>query len=100
MEQVYTVLAAFVVTALVNGVKYVSAWVSQKLPTLPSWVRNLVPLWKLLTAIAVTILVVWASKKWAVELSHPLVILVIAQITHEVTDSINKARKKNEDTPE
>lgn len=92
MDAVYTVVAALVVQWLVEGVKFVGAWVTGLIPKLPSWVKSLTPLWKLLTAIIVTILVVWGTQKFAIELSHPLFVLVLAQIAHEVTSAIRKAR--------
>lgn len=98
MNELYTIIAAFAVVALVDVVKIASAWFDRVTPTFPSWVKNLFPLWKLLAAIAVTVLVVWASKKFSVEFKNPLVILILAQITHEVMGAVKKARKNVENT--
>lgn len=94
MDALYTVVAAIVVKYLVDAVKAISAFVAQKVPQMPVWVADLLPLWKLLTAIVVTILVVWGTKQFAVELSHPLLVLVIAQIAHELTSAIKKTRSE------
>ena len=96
MDALYTIVAAIVVKYLVDVVKLVGAWISQIGPTLPSWVKHLLPLWKLLAAIAVTILIVWGAKKFAVELTHPLLVLVLAQVTHEVTSAVKKVRASEE----
>lgn len=93
MTALYTIIAAIVVKYLVDAVKAVFAYVTAKVPQMPKWVTNLIPLWKLLTAIAVTILVVWGTKKFSVELEHPLLVLVIAQIAHEVTSAVKKTRE-------
>lgn len=95
MDALYTVVAAIAVQWIVEGAKFLGALISGVVPNLPSWVRTLVPLWKLLTAIAVTILVVWGTKRFAVELSHPLLVLVLAQIAHEVTSAVRKARAES-----
>jgi hypothetical protein len=94
MSALFTVIAAIVVKYLVDVVKIVGDWISQIAPSLPSWVRNLLPLWKLLAAIAVTILVVWSAGKFEVELEHPLAVLVLAQITHEITDAVKKTKRE------
>ena len=94
MDALYTVLAAIVVKYLVDAVKFAGKWVSQIAPKLPRWVKNLVPLWKLLAAIAVTVLVVLVSRRFAVELGHPLLVLVIAQIAHEITDAVKKTKRE------
>jgi len=100
MNELYTIIAAFAVVALVDVVKIVSKWFDKATPTFPTWVKNLFPLLKLFAAIGVTVLVVWASKKFSVEFKNPLVVLILAQITHEVMGAMKKAREKNEDTPE
>lgn len=92
MNELYTIIAAFAVVALVDVVKIVSEWVNKITPTFPTWVKNLFPLWKLVAAIAVTVLVVWASKKFSVEFKNPLVVLILAQIAHEVRDVVKKTR--------
>ena len=97
MTALYTVIAAIVVKYLVDLIKVVGSWISQKAPDLPSWVKNLLPLWKLLAAIAVTVLVVWGTKKFEVELLHPLSVLVLAQITHEITAAVKKTKKLDEE---
>ena len=95
MTALYTVVAAIVVKYLVDVVKVVAAYVASKVPQMPRWVRNLIPLWKLLAAIAVTVLVVWGTKKFAVELEHPLIVLVFAQIAHEVASAVKKTREES-----
>jgi hypothetical protein len=95
MTALYTVIAAIVVKYLVDVVKALSGWIASKVPQMPNWVKNLIPLWKLLTAIAVTILVVWGTKQFAVELEHPLMVLVIAQIAHEATRAVKKTREES-----
>jgi hypothetical protein len=92
MNELYTVVAGFAVFALMDVVKIVGKWFNKVIPGFPAWVKNLVPLWKLLAAIVVTILVVWVSRRFAVEFQNPVVVLVIAQIAHEITDAIRKAR--------
>jgi len=94
MEALYTVVAAIVVKYLVDAVKAISAFVAQKIPQMPKWVVSLLPLWKLLAAIAVTFLVVWGTKQFAIELEHPLVVLVIAQIAHELASAVKKPREE------
>ncbi len=98
MNELYTIIAAFAVIALVDVVKIVSQWVNKVTPTFPDWVKNLFPLWKLIAAIAVTVLVVWASKKFSVEFKNPLVVLILAQVGHELRDFVKKARENAEDT--
>jgi len=97
MEALYTIVAAIVVKYLVDLVKIIGSWISQKAPTLPAWVRNLLPLWKLLAAIAVTALVVLGTRKFEVELAHPLAVLVLAQITHELASAVKKAKVTREE---
>jgi len=92
MEALYTVLAAFAVTALVDVVKIAGVWVDKVTPTFPVWVKNLFPLWKLLAAIAVTVLVVTVSRKFVVELKNPLVVLILAQVAHEIVGAVKKTR--------
>lgn len=94
MDALYTILAAIIVKYLVDAIKFLGEFLGKIAPKIPSWVKNLVPLWKLLAAIAVTILVVWGSKQFAVELGHPLLVLVLAQIAHEITDAVKKARRE------
>ena len=90
MTALYTIIAAIIVKYLVDSVKVITGFIYKKLPDLPAWVVKLLPLWKLLTAIAATFLVVWGTKQFAVELEHPLVILVVAQIAHELTSALRK----------
>lgn len=98
MNELYVVIAAFVVTALVDVVKYAGGWMDKITPKFPLWVRNTFPLWKLLAAIGVTVLVVWGSKKFAIELKNPLAVLILAQVVHEVRDAVKKTRANAEDT--
>ena len=97
MTALFTIIAAIVVKYLVDLVKIVGGWISQIAPSLPSWLKNLLPVWKLLAAIAVTILVVWGSKEFEIELAHPLAVLVLAQITHEITDAVKKTKATREE---
>jgi hypothetical protein len=94
MQALYTIMAAIVVKYAVDVVKFVGARISQIIPKLPAWVKSLTPLWKLLAAIAVTVLVVWVAAKFKVELTHPLAVLVTAQIAHELSSAIKKSREE------
>ena len=95
MNTLYTVLAAIIVKYLVDGIKAIGGWLAPKIPSLPTWILNLVPLWKLTAAIGVTVLVVLVTKRFAIELQHPLVVLVLAQIAHEITSAVNKTRAES-----
>jgi len=97
MNELYMVVAGFAVFALMDVVKIIGRWFDKVTPTFPAWVRNLFPLWKLLAAIAVTILVIYVSKRFAVEFENPLLVLILAQIVHEITDAVKKSKKANEE---
>lgn len=92
MTELYTLIAAIVVTQLTDVVKLAGKELAKLTPRLPSWVLHLTPLLKLVAAIAVTVLVVWVTSKFKVELTHPLAVLVIAQIAHEIQGVWKKAR--------
>ena len=80
MNELYMVVAGFAVFALMDVVKIIGRWFDKVTPTFPAWVRNLFPLWKLLAAF-----------------ENPLLVLILAQIVHEITDAVKKSKKANEE---
>lgn len=86
MSEVYTLVAALVVMSLTDVIKKVVAWIGKLIPKLPTWVKRLKSLWTLIAAILVTYVVYQLSTRFQVELTHPLFVLIVAQLAHEIKD--------------
>lgn len=90
LTALYTIIAGFVSRELVQIIKWGLGKV--QLIEWPSWVLRLLPLWKLLLALVVAGAVYLVTTKLTDAVAHPLVILVISQIIHELRDAESTAR--------
>lgn len=95
VNAVYTIVAGILAREVVQGLKWALGYLG--LISWPTWVKQLVPLWKLVLALGVAIVIFVLADEIGVALGNPLVILVVAQVFHEFRNAATKARAGGEE---